>query len=121
MCYRLLLHFGAAGVTVAVTESEMISFLFSYWILSFISSHVSGAHYNPAISFAFLFKREGSMSKIVVIFYLLAQFGGAFGGAILSWIITGNTGDLVYTDNKFFPALVIEALASFLLVLIFII
>jgi glycerol uptake facilitator-like aquaporin len=50
----------------------MVAFLFSYWVLSFLAKHVSGAHYNPAISFAFLFKREGPMSKIVVLFYLLA-------------------------------------------------
>jgi len=50
-----------------------ISFFFGYWIVSFISVNISGAHYNPAVTIAYLFKKEtGKFNRITVIFYLLA-------------------------------------------------
>jgi glycerol uptake facilitator-like aquaporin len=52
--------------------AQYVSFIFGYWLISFMSLHVSGAHYNPAVTFAFFFKRDTNFSKILSIFYIIA-------------------------------------------------
>lgn len=73
--YKLFLYFEirANGVVIPITnEFMLVAFIFSYWVVSFFSYHVSGAHYNPAVSFAFLFKPEAPFNKILFIFYVLS-------------------------------------------------
>ena len=54
------------------SSGQVISFFFSYWVISFLANHVTGAHFNPAISLAYLFKRDTGFSKILVLFYFIA-------------------------------------------------
>ena len=109
------------------TENLMVSFFFAYWVVAFFSYSVSGAHYNPAVSFAFLFKGDAPFNKILFIFYILSQFAGALLGALLSLMLTRSGGNLYIRNGdtgsyKFlFQAIVIEFLGSFLYILIFII
>ena len=54
--------------------------------------------------------------------YVAAQFVGMFIGALLAFMFLHNGGNLVIDSNKFvFQAMVMEALCSFLFVLIFLI
>ena len=73
--YKLFLYFELRvnGVTIPITnEFMLVAFLFSYWVISFFSYTVSGAHYNPAVSFAFLFKPEAPFNKILFAFYVIS-------------------------------------------------
>ncbi|MFN3728939.1 MAG: MIP/aquaporin family protein [Fimbriimonadaceae bacterium] len=45
----------------------------------YMGGHVSGAHYNPAVSFAILLRGKMTIGEFVA--YVMAQIAGAFGGA----------------------------------------
>jgi MIP family channel proteins len=51
----------------------------------YIGAHISGAHYNPAITLAFWFRKKIKSSD--VLFYWIAQLLGAFAGAVIYYII----------------------------------
>lgn len=67
-------------------------------MISFFAYSVSGAHYNPAVSFAFLFKKDSPFNKILFIFYLISQALGGLLGALLAFMIT-RTGGSLYIRN----------------------
>lgn len=101
-----------------------MSFFFGYWVISFLSFHVTGAHFNPALSLAYLFKRDTGFSKILVFFYFIAQSIGAVAGALLAFLLTRTGGSLIIKDGEWkfaFQALTMEAVCTFLFVLVFLI
>ena len=90
--YRLFLymevHLDSKTDFSLVTENLLFSFIFSYYLLSFLAYHATGAHFNPAITLAVVIKKDSGFNRVLGIFYLLAQLCGAFLGALLSWMIT---------------------------------
>ena len=49
---------------------------------------ISGAHYNPAISIAYMFRKDvGHFPRILGVAYIIAQILGGFVGALLSWLL----------------------------------
>jgi len=62
---------------------------------------VSGSHYNPAVSLAFLFKPDPPYNRVLFIFYVLAQAAGGLLGALLSFMITKTGGSLYIKDGQF--------------------
>src|SRR4029079_367334 len=51
--------------------------------------HISGGHFNPAVTFGFLVTRRIAPSLAVV--YWIAQFGGAVAASLLvKWLFPGN-------------------------------
>jgi aquaporin Z len=90
---------------------------FSLMIMVYMGGHVSGGHYNPAVSLAVLLR--GKLSVIDFIPYLIAQLLGALAAAAVVHQVTG----------KFFPvkpadgvtatnAILVEALYTFALALV---
>jgi aquaporin Z len=57
-------------------------------VMIFAGGHISGAHYNPAVSLAVLIR--GRMNAGEMIQYWIAQIIGGLLGAITSHIVTGN-------------------------------
>ena len=43
---------------VASFYTQQISLLLGYWVLIIFGYRISGAHYNPAISLAFMFRKD---------------------------------------------------------------
>lgn len=90
---------------------------FGLAVLVYMGGHVSGAHYNPAVSTAALMR--GKMPASDYVPYLVAQVLGGIAGAALGQVITGES---------FAPApamgigilvpLLVEVLFTFLLVLV---
>jgi len=86
-------------------------------VVVYMGAHVSGAHYNPAVTLALALR--GKMQRADVIPYMLAQLLGAMAGAYLSY---------VFMDHGFAPApaagvgpgavLLVEALYTCLLALV---
>jgi glycerol uptake facilitator-like aquaporin len=61
--------------------------LLGLWILTIFGYRISGSHYNPAISFAFMFRKDiGHFPRPLGLAYMLFQFGGGVLGALLSWL-----------------------------------
>jgi aquaporin TIP len=97
----------ATGLAVAVMVSAV--------------GHISGGHFNPAITFGFMLTRR--MSLLLGLAYWVAQFAGAVLAALLlRWIFPGptanatNLGAPAVRGIDIGPALVVEALLTFFLV-----
>ena len=100
-----------------------LPFFFVFWMITMMTARISGAHYNPAVTFVCMFKRdnEENFPKSLGFVYILAQFIGAFAGAMLSYFLLGNGGSLNILPGYVFQAIVLETLASFLVLLVFLI
>ena len=83
--------------------------------------HISGAHFNPAVTFAFLVTRRMALSLAVV--YWLVQFAGAVAGALLlRWIYPADLREGLALGAPFLEGVTsaqgfaIEAILTFFLV-----
>jgi len=86
--------------------------------------HISGAHFNPAITFGFLLTRR--ISVLLGLAYWIAQLaGGVLAVLLLRWIFPAanrdatNLGAPARNTIDLGPALVVEALLTFFLVWVF--
>lgn len=78
--------------------------------------HISGAHFNPAVTFGALLSRR--MGIWTAIFYTIAQvLGGIFGG-LISAAIASPKNMVAFTPNSIWAALGVEAIYTFALVLV---
>ena len=69
--------------------------LCGFFILLIFSARISGSHFNPAITLAFMFRRDaGRFSRKLGLLYFLAQYLGAVLGALFSYNLfyAKNTG-----------------------------
>ena len=67
--------------------------LCGFFVLLIFSARISGSHFNPAITLAFMFRRDtGKFSRLLGLLYIAAQYAGALLGAILSYnLFQANT------------------------------
>lgn len=64
----------------------MAGLLCGFFILLIFSARISGSHFNPAITLAFMFRRDtGRFSRLLGLLYVAAQYAGALLGAIISY------------------------------------
>ena len=81
---------------------------------------ISGSHFNPALTFAFMLRRGDAKFPISRgLMYIAAQFLGGYCGALLVNFYTLNLNVLEYTDPFIMRATIQELLASFLFILFF--
>jgi glycerol uptake facilitator protein len=80
-----------AGVVLKRTKSENAGWLtiVTGWGIAvtlgvYAVGRISGAHLNPAVTLGLMI--DGSFPSDLVAGYMLAQFGGAFAGAVLVWL-----------------------------------
>jgi aquaporin TIP len=105
---------GAGNIDVAFAHGLVIAVMVS------AVGHISGGHFNPAVTLGFLV--TGRLSPVVGVAYWIVQFGGAVAAAaLLKWIfpsdLQGNLGSPAVGPG-FEPeaALIIEAILTFFLV-----
>jgi glycerol uptake facilitator-like aquaporin len=66
------------------------------WVLTIFGMKISGAHYNPCISVAYMLRKDvGSFPRILGIAYSVMQILGAFAGAMISWFLVSNYRGLI--------------------------
>ncbi|KAG0617972.1 hypothetical protein M758_4G029000 [Ceratodon purpureus] len=94
-------------------------------VMVFALGQISGAHFNPAVSFAFLSKElvfmPGMRKKIVLkfLFYLVAQFLGALLAAgVTTWITGDIKAALTVPTQNWSKAFIVELILGFLLMLV---
>jgi MIP family channel proteins len=75
MFWVLVIGFSGNPLAVGVTILAVV----------YIGAHVSGAHYNPAVTLAFWFRKKIKSKE--VLWYWLAQLLGAFAGALIFYVI----------------------------------
>ena len=90
---------------------------FGLTVLVYMGAHISGAHYNPAVSFAMLLRKEINSSDFFK--YLLSQIIGAFAAAFLVSNMSSNM--LVQPDLAEPVAIILVAELIFTYLLVFVI
>ena len=90
---------------------------FGLTVLVYMGAHISGAHYNPAVSFAMLLRKEINSSDFFK--YLLSQILGAFASAFLVANMSSNM--VVQPDLQEPVAMILVAELIFTYLLVFVI
>jgi glycerol uptake facilitator protein len=92
----LLIFLGVSTVAASVTTSAQVGLWqvavvwgFSAALSTYLVSHISGAHFNPAVTIAFAVSRRTRFPLDKVIPYIAAQFLGAMMGAVMVVILYG--------------------------------
>lgn len=89
----------------------------SLMIMVFMGGHVSGAHYNPAVSIACAIRRKLPWSEVAP--YIAAQLAGAVAAAITVYGLLDRTFTLAPAEGvSATKAVVVEALYTFALCLV---
>jgi len=75
--------FGTAMLTMLFLAGHGIGMFIGYFILLIFSARISGSHYNPIVTMAFMLRKDaGQFNKWLGILYMLAQVAGAYAGAL---------------------------------------
>ncbi len=86
-------------------------------VMVYMGGHISGAHYNPAVSIAVLMR--GKMAGRDLVPYIVAQILGAVLASLAVLVITGNTfAPAPAADAGLVAVLLAEALFTFALALV---
>ncbi len=98
-----------------------ISFVFGAVVAALIYAlgHISGAHFNPAVTLAFW--TSGFFPKRQVLPYILAQSLGATAASALLWMALGRVGNLGATvplEGNWLQSLVLETVLTFILMFV---
>lgn len=101
----LVMVIGLSGDPLAIGAILMV--------MVYMGGHISGAHYNPAVSLAVLLR--GKITSSEMLQYWVAQIaGGIVGAAVSNWLM-GSTPVSVGEGHTVIEALAIEVLFTFAL------
>lgn len=111
--FFLVLTVGAALLTEAALAPLAIGAVLM--VMIFAGGHVSGAHYNPAVTLAVLIRRR--ISAVDAAGYVVAQLiGAALAAVTVSWLIApAPAASLSFAGRALGAALLAEALFTFAL------
>jgi len=131
----MILIFEALGTAMLtmlfVSVKAETSFLTGFFILLIFSWKISGAHYNPIVTLANMFRKDaGAFHRWTGILYMIAQVLGAIGGVFAAeyffGLITDQYSDVLTLTNgiganqgnyPFIQCMISETLGGFILVL----
>ena len=69
------------------TYSLFLIFI-GFFVVLILSAPISGSHYNPAVTLAFMFRKDvGRFSRMLGLLYIGAQYAGAFVGGVFIYDI----------------------------------
>ncbi|MBI4929271.1 MAG: aquaporin [Bacteroidetes bacterium] len=87
-------------------------------VMVYMGGHISGAHYNPAVTFAVWLR--GKISPKDSLFYMLVQFIAAFAAAYFFFLIWGRSigGPKPATEINILKPLAVEMVFTFALALV---
>ena len=85
-------------------------------VMVYMGGHISGAHYNPAVSLA-VFMR-GKMDAKEMIIYWVSQILGAFAAAVIVWVCLDTFAPAPAASASIVSTLIIEFLFTFALALV---
>ena len=85
-------------------------------VLCYIGGHISGAHYNPAVSIAMVIR--GEINKIECSKYIISQVLGAIAASFIYFLISDKVFEIQPNDNTTLSQfLIAEFIFTFLLVI----
>ena len=106
--YFLVLIIGLTGNPIAIGIGLSI--------LVYMGAHISGAHYNPAVSLAMIIRGEISIMECLK--YILSQCIGAFAGAYSIILLGADTLSVVSNTDSMTSFFMAEIIFTFLLVFV---
>ena len=107
--FFLVLAIGLTGNPLAIGVMLMV--------MVYMGGHISGAHYNPAVSIAMIVR--GLLSVKEAINYILSQLAGAFLAAIFVQWVGGSVMQIAPNDSaSVMQILAVESIFTFALVLV---
>jgi aquaporin Z len=107
--FFLVLAIGLTGNPIAIGAMLMV--------MVYMGGHISGAHYNPAVSIAMIIR--GLLSVKEAINYILSQLSGAILAALLVNWLGGAVMEIAPRNSaSVLQILVVEAIFTFALVLV---
>ena len=107
--FFLVLTIGLTGDPIAIGTMLMV--------MVYMGGHISGAHYNPAVSIAMIIR--GLLSVKEAINYILSQLAGAILAALLVNWLGGAVMEIEPSNSaSILQILVVEAIFTFALVLV---
>ena len=107
--FFLVLAIGLTGNPIAIGTMLMV--------MVYMGGHISGAHYNPAVSIAMIIR--GLLSVKEAINYILSQLAGAILAALLVNWLGGAVMEIAPSNSaSVLQILVVEAIFTFALVLV---
>ena len=84
------------------SSGDLIGFYVGFFVLLVFSARISGSHFNPAVTLAFMIRKEtGGFSRVLGFAYILFQIlGGLLGGFIGYNVFRAHVNiELVQTNN----------------------
>lgn len=121
----VLVFVGTAAVTIAHANVVGIGLAFglAVTIMAYSVGAISGGHFNPAVTLGMWINKR--ISGADAVYYVISQFIGAvLASGMVKYFLsamgtsTANLGQTDFTKISAFPALVTEALVTFLFVLV---
>ena len=106
--YFLILIIGLTGNPIAIGIGLSI--------LVYMGAHISGAHYNPAVSLAMIIR--GKITIMECLKYILSQCIGAFAGAYSIVLLGADTLSVVSNTDSMTSFFMAEIIFTFLLVFV---
>lgn len=85
-------------------------------VMVYMGGHVSGAHYNPAVSLAVWLR--GKLGTMDLVPYIASQLVGALAAAYVVYFVKGKTFAPDYPSGMDLKALIVEVLYTFALALV---
>src|SRR5688572_16491401 len=79
--FFLVLVIGLSGNPLAIGSILMV--------MLYMGGHISGAHYNPAVTLALLMRKKIESKEAIV--YMVVQVVGALTAALFVYLLTGET------------------------------
>lgn len=110
--------FGTAMLTCLYLATEGGAAMFiGFFILLIFSARISGSHYNPIVTLAFMLRKDaGQFNKWLGLLYMLFQLGGAFVGCLVSFYFFGTKAFFLTVTRHPLQCMLSEVLGAFILV-----
>lgn len=97
-----------------------IAIFIGFFVLLIFSARISGSHYNPIVTLAFMLRRDaGKFNRWLGILYMLFQLVGALIGACLSYFVLQTKDNLLTVTAHPFQCMLSETLGTFILVILY--
>ena len=106
------------GLTVLIgTEFAPIAIGCVLMVMVYMGGHISGAHYNPAVTLAVWMRGKATTGELAP--YMIAQIVGAFVAALVVYVINDRTLQVMpAAETSMFEFFLLELLFTFALVLV---
>jgi len=86
---------GTFFMTCIFIEGSIGAMFLGYFVALLMAANISGAHFNPAVTLAFMIRKENKLPKGIGMLYILFQFLGGLCGSLFAWNFIAVTGPMM--------------------------